>query len=130
MRDGNISHNKCHAQQPLCGASAGKKIKGRKRHALVDTDGRGLLLQPHPASIRDSDGGGPLLQPSRRLFAFIERVFADGGYAGERVATATRIIVTPNTPVSTLHNLAEEPAGAGGESGPRRLSREPFGTFT
>jgi putative transposase len=27
------------------------------------------------------------------LFPFIERVFADGGYAGERVATATRIIV-------------------------------------
>jgi putative transposase len=27
------------------------------------------------------------------LFPFIERVFADGGYAGECVATATRIIV-------------------------------------
>jgi putative transposase len=27
------------------------------------------------------------------LFPFIERVFADGGYAGERVATSTRIIV-------------------------------------
>ena len=33
------------------------------------------------------------MQASRRLFPFIERVFADGGYAGERVATATRIIV-------------------------------------
>jgi putative transposase len=28
-----------------------KKINGRKRHALVDTDGRGLVLEPHPASI-------------------------------------------------------------------------------
>jgi hypothetical protein len=42
------------------GYDAGKKIKGRKRHALVDTDGRGLLLQPHPASIQDRDAGGPL----------------------------------------------------------------------
>ena len=75
------------------GYDAGKKINGRKRHALVDTDGRGLMIEPHPASIQDRDGGGPLLQASRRLFPFIERVFADGGYAGERVATATRIIV-------------------------------------
>jgi len=75
------------------GYDAGKKINGRKRHALVDTDGRGLLIEPHPASIQDRDGGGPLLQASRCLFPFIERVFADGGYAGERVATATRIIV-------------------------------------
>ena len=75
------------------GYDAGKKIKGRKRHALVDTDGRGLLLQPHPASIQDRDSGGPLLQASRRLFPSIDRVFADGGYADERAVTATRIIV-------------------------------------
>lgn len=74
------------------GYGAGKKIKGRKRHALVDTDGRGLLQQPHPASIQDRDGGGPLLQASRRLFPFIERVFADGGYAGQRVAAACIIV--------------------------------------
>ena len=33
------------------GYDAGKKINGRKRHAPVDTDGRGLVLEPHPASI-------------------------------------------------------------------------------
>jgi Putative transposase of IS4/5 family (DUF4096)/Transposase DDE domain len=65
----------------------------RQLHALVDTDGRGLVLEPHAASVQDRDGGGPLLQASRRIFTFIERVFADGGYAGERVATATRVIV-------------------------------------
>ena len=75
------------------GYDAGKKIKGRKRHALVDTDGRGLVLEPHPADIQDRDGGGPLLQLSRRLFPFVKRAFADGGYPGERVAAATRIIV-------------------------------------
>lgn len=65
------------------GYDADKKINGRKRHALVDTDGRGLVLEPHPASIQDRDGGGPLLQASRLSFPFIERVFADSGYAGE-----------------------------------------------
>jgi hypothetical protein len=43
---------------------------------------------------------GKLLVEYRQVFLnlglrgrFIERVFADGGYAGERVATATRIVV-------------------------------------
>ena len=75
------------------GYDAGKKINGRKRHALVDTEGRGLVLEPHPASIQDRDGGGPLLRVSRRIFPFIQRVFADSGYAGEKVTKATLIAV-------------------------------------
>lgn len=75
------------------GYDAGKKIKGRKRHALVDTDGRGLVLEPHPANIQDRDGGGPLLRASRGAFPFIEKVFADSGYAGDKVAAATVIAV-------------------------------------
>jgi putative transposase len=35
----------------------------------------------------------PLLRASRQLFPFIERIFTDGGYVGERVATVTHIIV-------------------------------------
>lgn len=75
------------------GYDAGKKINGRKRHALVDTDGRGLVLEPHPASIQDRDGGGPLLRASRGAFPFIKKVFADSGYAGDKVAKATVIAV-------------------------------------
>jgi putative transposase len=75
------------------GYDAGKKINGRKRHALVDTDGRGLVLYAHPASVQDRDGAVPLLRISRGSFPFIERVFADTAYAGERVANATRIVV-------------------------------------
>ena len=41
------------------GYDAGKKVKGRKRHALVDTDGRALLLVPHQADIQDRDGAVP-----------------------------------------------------------------------
>ena len=75
------------------GYDAAKKVMGRKRHALVDTDGRALLLVPHAASLQDRDGAGPVLRASRRPFPFIKRVFADAGYAGERVATATRIAI-------------------------------------
>src|SRR5208337_1480333 len=75
------------------GYDAGKKVNGRKRHALVDTDGRALVIEPHPASIQDRDGGGPLLRASRALYPYIERVFADSAYDHERVQTATRIVV-------------------------------------
>ena len=47
------------------GYDAGKKINGRKRHALVDTDGRGLLIEPHPASIQDRDGGSAPIEVVR-----------------------------------------------------------------
>jgi hypothetical protein len=48
---------------------------------MVDTDGRALELQVHPASIQDRDGAVPLLQMSRRSFPFIEHAFADTAYA-------------------------------------------------
>lgn len=75
------------------GYDAGKKINGRKRHALVDTDGRALLIEPHAANVQDRDGGGPLLASSRALFPFVERVFADAAYDHERVTEATTILV-------------------------------------
>src|SRR5271156_5327930 len=75
------------------GYDVGKKINGRKRHAMVDTDGRALKLQVHPASIQDHDGAIPLLRLSRALYPFIERAFADSVYAAERVVNATSIIV-------------------------------------
>lgn len=73
------------------GHDAAKKVLGRKRHAMVDTDGRGLVLHAHPASVQDCDGAPPLLQASRRRWPFVELAFADSGYAADRVATATRI---------------------------------------
>src|SRR4029078_8434414 len=45
------------------------------------------------ADIQDRDGGGPVLAASRHAFPFIAKVFADSGYAGERVAGATAIPV-------------------------------------
>lgn len=75
------------------GYDAGKEIKGRKRHALVDTDGRAITLQVHPADIQDRDGAGPLLRASRPRWPFVKLVFADGGYQGPRDANASRVRV-------------------------------------
>ena len=62
------------------------QIKGRKRHILVDTLGLLLNVVVHPADIQDRDGAFHLLRRARRLFPFIERIFADGGYAGRKMA--------------------------------------------
>lgn len=40
----------------------------------------------HPADVQDRDGAFYLLRRARRLFPFIKRIFADGGYAGEKMA--------------------------------------------
>jgi transposase len=73
------------------GYDAGKKVKGRKRQAMVDTDGRALVLQAQPASVQDRDGAGPVLRASRRRWPFVALGYADSGYVGERVSTASPI---------------------------------------
>lgn len=40
----------------------------------------------HSADVQDRDGAFHLLRRARRLFPFIERIFADGGYAGKNMA--------------------------------------------
>jgi putative transposase len=75
------------------GYDAGKKAKGRKRHVMVDTDGRGLILEPQPADVQDRDGAPIVLRLSRRSFPFIAKAFADTGFAGEGPANATAITV-------------------------------------
>lgn len=40
----------------------------------------------HPADVQDRDGAGDLLRRARRLFPFIERIFADASYQGPRMA--------------------------------------------
>jgi len=64
------------------GYDAGKKIKGKKRHILVDT--LGLLLHAiiHPADIQDRDGGILLLSTLFGMYPFLKKLFADGGYQG------------------------------------------------
>lgn len=45
-----------------------------------------LNVVVHSADIQDRDGAFHLLRRARRLFPFITRIFADGGYAGPKMA--------------------------------------------
>jgi transposase len=70
------------------GYDAGKKINGRKRHILVDTCGFLIGLVVHPADIQDRDGAPWLIASIRHTHPWLRHVFADGGYAGKKLAGA------------------------------------------
>jgi len=67
------------------GYDAAKKVKGRKRHILVDTMGLLLMVYVHIASIQDRDGATELLQRAKQKFSRLRLIWADGGYAGKLV---------------------------------------------
>jgi hypothetical protein len=52
------------------GYDAGKKIKGKKRHILVDTVGLLLHAIVHPADIQDRDGGVLVMATLFGMFPF------------------------------------------------------------
>jgi putative transposase len=70
------------------GYDAGKKVLGRKRHLLTDTLGLPLVLVVHAADIQDRDGLAHVCHRVRRRFPWLEMVFADGGYQGDRADSA------------------------------------------
>ena len=70
------------------GYDAGKTISGRKRHIITDTVGFLIGLLIHTADIQDRDGAVPLLASIRRCYPWLRHVFADGGYAGQKLLAA------------------------------------------
>jgi transposase len=70
------------------GVDAGKRIKGRKRHIVTDTQGFLLAVLVHAANIQDCHGAVPLLRSLRRAFPKLHHIFADRVYRGEQLPTA------------------------------------------
>ena len=61
---------------------AGKKIYGRKRHILTDTQGFVLAVKVHSAHISDREGAPLLLDGLAHLLTRVSHLFADKGYRG------------------------------------------------
>ena len=70
------------------GVDAGKRIKGRKRHIVTDTEGFLLAVLVHEANIQDPHGAVPLLRSLRRAFPGLEHIFADRVYRGPQLLNA------------------------------------------
>jgi putative transposase len=75
------------------GYDAGKRVKGRKRQVLVDTEGRLLLALVQPADVQDCNGAVSLLSTAQTQLPTLELVWADAGYDKERVFKASTIVV-------------------------------------
>ncbi len=70
----------------VSGYDAGKKVKGRKRHLVVDTLGLLLAVVVHSAAVQDRDGAKLVLAKlARGGFSRLQLIWADGGYAGALV---------------------------------------------
>lgn len=78
------------------GYDAGKKTKGRKRHILTDTDGNLLALVTHTADIQDRDGAPGVVAQACESFPNLTHIFADGGYAGDKLRDALKEVNGPS----------------------------------
>jgi len=72
------------------GFDAGKNIKGRKRHILVDTLGLILAVFVTPANCTERDGAKQVLQQVGGWLPRLRKLWADGGYSGENFAQWVR----------------------------------------
>jgi len=70
------------------GYDAGKQVKGRKIHALVDSEGLPMRVVVHSAAIQDRDGAGLVLDKIRQHFPWLELIWADGSYNARQVDAA------------------------------------------
>ena len=66
------------------GFDAGKKIKGKKRYILVDTQGLLLNAIVHAADIQDRDDGVLLMGTMFGAYPFLLKLYPDGGYQGPK----------------------------------------------
>jgi transposase len=70
------------------GFDPGKRIYGRKRHIVTDTNGLLLAVHVHPANVQDVHGAVPLLERLRNRFPKLRHVFADRVYRGKQLVGA------------------------------------------
>src|SRR5215472_5366930 len=65
-----------------------KKVNGRKRHIVTDTEGSLLAVLVHPANIQDNHGAVPVLRTIGRAFRRLRHIFADRVYRGPKLLDA------------------------------------------
>src|SRR3954454_15120885 len=70
------------------GYDAAKKVKGRKRHIAVDTDGRLLMVNLTPADVQDAEGAEAIIKAVRQRWPWLKHLFADGAYDRGKLMSA------------------------------------------
>ena len=88
------------------GYEGNKKVRGRKRHLLVDTEGLVLKVKVHSAKVLDQDGLRLLLESARRELSHLKHLWLDAGYEGrgrrwaeEVMGLSVEVVRKPPKPV-------------------------------
>jgi putative transposase len=88
------------------GYDGGKKVRGRKRHLLVDTEGLVLKAKVHSAKVPDQDGLKLLLDSARSRVSHLKHLWLDAGYEGrgkqwaeEDMGLSVAVVRKPPKPV-------------------------------
>ena len=71
---------------------AGKKIKGRKRHIVVDSQGHLLGVVVHAANLHDTVSGIFPVQYATALYPSIKGIYGDSGYRGTFVDEVKNVV--------------------------------------
>jgi putative transposase len=105
----------------------GKKVRGRKRHLLVDTQGLVLEARVHSAKVPDQDGIGLLLERARDRLPRLPRLshlWVDAGYRGRGKEWAERALVLSVAKSSTalLSRRPRRCCSPGRGNGTRRVA--------
>jgi putative transposase len=93
------------------GYDGGKKVHGRKRHLLVDTEGLVLKAKVHSAKVPDQDGIKLLLKAARDRLPRLSQLWVDAGYQGRGKEWAEQelglsVEVVHRTPKPTTEKVA------------------------
>jgi putative transposase len=88
------------------GYDGGKKVRGRKRHLLVDTEGFVLKAKVHSAKVPDQDGIKLLLKAARDRLPRLSHLWVDAGYEGrgkrwaeEALGLSVEVVHRPRKPI-------------------------------
>jgi putative transposase len=112
------------------GFDPAKKVEGRKRHLLVDTEGMVLKAKVHSAKVPDQDGLRVLLESARTRFSRLKHLWVDAGYQGrgrkwaeEILGLSVEVVRKPPKPVpeEVAKIWAQEWAKEGKEANWQRL---------
>ena len=106
------------------GFDGGKKVRGRKRHLLVDTEGLVVEARVHSAKVPDQDGIRRLLEPARSRLPRLSYLWVDAGYRGRGKEWVERaldveveVVTAPRNPLP--RRFCESGRGSGSRKGAR-----------
>lgn len=94
------------------GYDANKKVTGRKRHIVVDTDGRLLMVNLTPADVADSTGAEWVLVALKQRWPWVRHLFADAAYDRRRLldeATMLGLVVEVVRKLKGQHSFVPLP---------------------